>query len=69
MFGGAPNLGDGETGGEAGESEPEAPTNAPASRISRIAPNAYEAGFVLTGVGTNGTFDFSAPEGAFVETD
>ena len=69
MFGGAPNLGDGETGGEAGESEPEAPTNAPASRISRIAPNAYEAGFVLTGVGTNETFDFSAPEGAFVATN
>ena len=36
---------------------------------SRITDGDYAAGFVLQGVGTNETFDFSAPEGAFVATN
>ena len=69
MFGGAPNLGDRDNGGETGDPEPEAPTNAPISHVSRIPPSAYAAGFVLTGVGTNETFDFSAPDGACLATN
>lgn len=63
-FGGAQNpvgSDDGETG--------EATMELPATNVSRIARSAYAAGFVFQGVGTNETFDFNAPEGAFVATN
>ena len=67
MFRGAPTQG--ETGGEDDDTEPEIPTNAPISHLSRITPSMCAAGFTIQGIGTNETFDFSAPEGAFVATN
>ena len=67
MFRGAPTQG--ETGGEGDDTEPEVPTNAPISHLSRITHSMCAAGFTIQGLGTNETFDFSAPEGAFVATN
>ena len=67
MFRGAPTQG--ETGGEDDDTEPEIPTNAPISHLSRITHSMCAAGFTIQGIGTNETFDFSAPEGAFVATN
>ena len=67
MFRGAPTQG--ETGGEDDDTEPEVSTNAPISHLSRITHSMCAAGFTIQGIGTNETFDFSAPEGAFVATN
>ena len=67
MFRGAPTQG--ETGGEDDDTEPEVPTNAPISHLSRSTHSMCAAGFTIQGLGTNETFDFSAPEGAFVATN
>ena len=44
-------------------------TAAPTNAVSRIAPGAYAAGFVLQRMGTDETFDFTPPEGAHLATN